>query len=206
MISVIDYGLGNLRAFLNVYDYLGFSAGLAKTPDDIKNSSHLILPGVGTFDRAMRLLDESGMKNAILEAVQVKNTPILGVCVGMQILGNSSDEGSSNGLGLIDAEIKLINFCHKQTQSKLPVPHMGWNKVSILKDSELFTSNLDQCEFYFLHSYHFECNEPENICAVSEYGGDIICGASKENIFGVQFHPEKSHLAGTELLKNFSQL
>ena len=202
MIKIVDYGLGNLSAFLNVYKRLNIEASPAKTADELRDASKLILPGVGAFDRAMELLIQSGMRETLDELVLSKNVPVLGVCVGMQILAHSSEEGSARGLGWLDGTVKWFKSLD---QYPLPVPHMGWNDVFPRAQSSLF-NNLSHSRFYFLHSYYFSCENSVHSIAVSNYGVEFSCAVNKKNIFGVQFHPEKSHHFGAQLLKNFAGL
>ena len=203
MIKIIDYGLGNIQAFLNTYKTLDIPAESAKTVADLKNASHLILPGVGSFDQAIKLFNNSGMRDEVESLVLKKNIPILGVCVGMQILGDTSDEGCLNGLGWIEGRIKKIRF---NSDHQLPLPHMGWNEIKIKNNSELFFDLDTRSSFYFLHSYHFYNKNNTYEIANVLYGSKITCAVKKNNIFGVQFHPEKSHLFGAKLLKNFSKI
>jgi|TARA_B100001769_G_C22086054_1_gene585460 glutamine amidotransferase len=198
MIRVIDYGLGNVQAFLNVYSLLGIDAASAKVPSDLDDATHLILPGVGSFDLAMQLFVGSGMKDAVENLVINKGMPVLGVCVGMQILASSSEEGTESGLGWIQGTVKKIeSYKHDDV---LQLPHMGWNDAIAIKKNPLLAAS----EFYFLHSYYFVPFDEENIIAEFDYGTKMVCAVSKGNIFGVQFHPEKSHHNGSLLLKNFS--
>ena len=205
MITIIDYGLGNIHAFLNVYKQLHISAKVAKNVSDLDGATKLILPGVGHFDYAIKMFTDSGMKAKIEALVLQDNIPILGVCVGMQIMANSSEEGVQNGLGWINGTVKNLDKIVKD-RDDLPLPHMGWNSV-ISNHRELFSKiNSDDLEFYFLHSYYFECLSQKS-CIASAYYGSTFCAAVRnKNIFGVQFHPEKSQHFGVQLLKNFAEL
>ena len=200
MIRVIDYGLGNVQAFLNAYKLLNIDAASAKVPGDLDGATHLILPGVGSFDLAMQLFESSGMRVAVENLVSGVGVPILGVCVGMQILASSSDEGVELGLGWIPGEVKRIES-HRNDEV-LQLPHMGWNDAIAIVPNHLLRS----AEFYFLHSYHFVPTDKKNILAEFDYGDKMVCAVGKNNVFGVQFHPEKSHDNGTSLLKNFSKI
>jgi glutamine amidotransferase len=200
MIAIVDYGLGNVQAFLNVYKRLGFAAQAARTPEELRSASHVILPGVGAFDHAMERLESSGMRQTLDEMVTRNQTPVLGVCVGMQILAKASDEGSREGLGWIDGAVRIF------ASTDTPLPHMGWNDVTPRADSRLFQGFEQDARFYFLHSYYFECARASDIAAISDYGGDFASAVQAENIHGVQFHPEKSHHFGIRLLKNFAEL
>lgn len=203
MITLIDYGLGNIQAFVNVYKRLNIPVRVAKVADDLSEATKIILPGVGAFDHAMERLERSGMRPTLDELVLGQKMPILGICVGMQMLGESSDEGSRPGLGWVKARVK--HFKSVITEGHLPLPHMGWNIVKPSLGSRLFTNLEPEPEFYFLHSYYFECRDPQDIAACTDYGLTFPCAIQHENICGVQFHPEKSHHFGTQLLKNYSE-
>lgn len=202
MIRVIDYGLGNISAFLNMYKRLNIEAAVARTPEELRQADKLILPGVGAFDHAMELLDASGMRATLDELVTQRHVPVLGICVGMQILARGSDEGRAAGLGWIDGHVKGF----KSLGQDLLLPHMGWNDVQPVGDARLFTGLEEDCRFYFLHSFYFHCEQPQDVAAVSRYGIDFSCAVHAGNIYGVQFHPEKSHHFGAQLLKNFAEL
>lgn len=204
MIALIDYGLGNIQAFINVYSRLGIPVTIARTSDELQSASKLILPGVGAFDHAMELLDASGMRPTLEHLVLNKRVPILGICVGMQILANSSAEGKLNGLGWIPGNVKA--FSSEPKAAGLPLPHMGWNDVHVTGGHKLFEKLEEEARFYFLHSYFFEATHQESVIATSSYGIDFCCAVQSENVYGVQFHPEKSHHFGTGLLKNFAEL
>lgn len=204
MITIIDYGVGNINAFVNVYKRVNVSVKIAKSADDLEDAQKLILPGVGHFDHAMSELLKSGMRDKLDELVLVKKLPVIGICVGMQMMGNDSDEGTVQGLGWIDASIK--KFDETKIQQVTRLPHMGWNDVTPVKSNALFNGFDQDALFYFLHSYYFECNNHSDVLATSEYGGIFTCAAHHENIYGIQFHPEKSHSYGERLLHNFAKL
>jgi glutamine amidotransferase len=203
VITIVDYGLGNIDAFLNVYKRLNVRARRATTAAELKGANRIILPGVGHFDRAMRQLNGSGMRPVLEDLVRRGRLPVLGVCVGMQMLAHGSDEGTEPGLGWIDGRVRA--FASWAPAQHLPSPHMGWNDVRPTHDDRLFGQADRGMRFYFLHSYYFECANPENVLAVAEYGAEFGCAVQHENIYGVQFHPEKSHHFGTELLRNFAE-
>lgn len=205
MIAIIDYGLGNAQAFANIYKRLGIPVSFAKTPDDLVEATHIILPGVGAFDWAMEQLEESGMQPTLERLVLEESRPVLGICVGMQMMAKRSDEGCASGLGWFDAEVKRFNEANGE--GRMQLPHMGWNDV-LPRDNNhgLFQEMGNDARFYFLHSYYFAPNDPEDVIAQTEYGECFACSVQKQNIYGVQFHPEKSHSWGIQLLKNFARL
>ena len=204
MIAIINYGLGNVKAFAQAYKKMNIRAIIATQPDDLVNATKIILPGVGAFDRAMSLLERSGIRKTLEELVFNYGTPVLGICVGMQILSLSSEEGTVPGLGWLDGVVKKFNF--SSNIQNIYVPHMGWNSICPVKESGLLRK-LDQgSRFYFLHSYYLHCNRDEDAIALTDYGGYFVCAVNHKNIYGVQFHPEKSHHWGMQLLKNFAEL
>lgn len=200
MISIIDYGLGNVLAFRNVYERLNIRVTVARSAADLVNSTKLILPGVGAFDLAMERLDASGMRGAIAERVLTQKMPVLGVCVGMQMLAASSEEGKLPGLGWIGGTVRKFHG------ESLSLPHMGWNDVKPGNSGGLFAGMEKDARFYFLHSYYFECHDSADALAIADYGGNFSCAVKHGDIYGVQFHPEKSHHWGVQLLKNFAEL
>jgi len=203
MIAIVDYGLGNIQAFVNVYRRLQIPVCVATNAHMLSAATKLILPGVGAFDHAMTRLNASGMREALDELVRNKNVPILGICVGMQMLADGSDEGALPGLGWIPGRVRtLVDTCSLE---KLPLPHMGWNDVKTVKSSPLFSGLEDSAHFYFLHAYYFQCAQPAHAVAVTTYGLDFACAVADKHIQGVQFHPEKSHGFGVTLLKNFAE-
>jgi len=204
MITIVDYGVGNIGAFLNVYHRLNIPARTARTAAELADASKVILPGVGSFDHAMERLEQSGMRETLDDLALRRRVPILGVCVGMQMLGRGSDEGVRPGLGWIDGRVKALDTL--VSASTHPVPHMGWNDVRPVAATGLFDGLDTAARFYFLHSYFFECDRPENMIAVANYGADFACAANTANVFGVQFHPEKSHHYGARLLRNFADM
>jgi glutamine amidotransferase len=204
MITIVDYGLGNIRAFLNVYRRLNIEARTATTPEELRQATRVILPGVGSFDHAMDKLSRSGMRDALDDLALRQRVPVLGVCVGMQILGRDSDEGKLPGLGWIDGRVRRLESL--TSADPLPVPHMGWNDVHPVSPTGLFHQLGSGARFYFLHSYYFECDRATDTLAVSSYGRDFTCATAAANVFGVQFHPEKSHHHGARLLQNFAEM
>ena len=204
MIAIIDYGLGNLKALVNIYKKLDISVKLAKCEEDLEGVSKIILPGVGAFDFAMKKLNQSGMRKKMDYLILEKKIPVIGICVGMQILANSSDEGICDGLGYINGEVKKFDI--SVFRQKTHLPHMGWNNIETKPNNNLFANLELKPIFYFLHSYYFKCNDYDDNIAESFYGEKFVCAVNHENIYGVQFHPEKSHKYGIQLLKNFAEL
>ena len=203
MIGILDYGLGNIEAFQVAYKRLNMPAKRIVTPDDYEGVSHIILPGVGAFDVAMARFHASGL-GAGLNAAVSNNLPVMGICVGMQMLADISDEGSAKGLGLVPGTVRKFE---KGTHRNRPLrcPHMGWNHVHQTAEFPLL-DGVDGAKFYFLHSYWFEAEDAEDVLATTLYGDSFPCVVGGNNIFGVQFHPEKSHDSGLKLLSNFGAL
>ena len=204
MITIVDYGLGNVGAFANMYKRMNQPVRAARTAAELEDAERIILPGVGAFDYAMNLLDESGMRGALEEHVHERKTPLIGVCVGMQILADSSDEGSRAGLGWIPGKVR--HFTAAGADPDQPLPHMGWNDVQPVADQPLFEGLEEDARFYFLHSYLVECEDRTHVTATANYGLEFGCAVRKDNVYGVQFHPEKSHHFGAALLRNFATL
>lgn len=202
MITIIDYGVGNIQAFVNIYKKLNIPVQIANTCDSLSRASKIILPGVGSFDSAMTKLEASGMGPTLNFLVLEKKCPVLGVCVGMQMMAKSSEEGSMPGLGWFEASVK--SFYNTRSNSNIQLPHMGWNDV-IVSESKIF-SGIHNPLFYFLHSYYFYSADQSNTIGWTDYGGLFVSAVSCNNIYGVQFHPEKSHSNGIQLLKNFARI
>ena len=197
-ICIIDYGIGNIKAFKNIYDKLNINSKIVSRIEQLNNATHLILPGVGTFDWVMSKLNESGLKETLNTLVLKKKIPILGICVGMQIMASQSEEGVLHGLNWIKGKVLKLD-------KDIILPHMGWNNVKLVVKSDLF-SNIENSEFYFLHSYYYQTEDDKDILTMSEYGDLFTSAINKENIFGTQFHPEKSHKDGIKILENFSRI
>lgn len=204
MITIVDYGLGNVQAFANIYKRLGFDVCRATSSTELEGATKLILPGVGAFDHAMELLDASGMRQALDELVLGQKVPVLGICVGMQILADGSEEGRLPGLSWIPGRVR--GFGSDERSANLPLPHMGWNDVLPATAAKLFVGLEADARFYFLHSFFFECKNLSHSIATANYGADFSCAVSSGNVSGVQFHPEKSHHYGAKLLKNFAEI
>lgn len=204
MITIIDYGVGNINAFINVYKRVDVPVKIAKTKEDLIGAQKLILPGVGHYDHAMTQLNNSGMRDSLDKIVLVDKIPVIGICVGMQMMANNSEEGTMEGLKWIDASVR--KFDESKINQVTRLPHMGWNDVKPVKQISLFNGLEKEAIFYFLHTYYFECNNPNDIIAVTDYGGEFASAAHHENKYGIQFHPEKSHTYGETLLHNFAKL
>ncbi len=201
MIGIINYGLGNVQSFINSFKFLGISAISISKKDQLKRIDRLILPGVGSFDNAIKKFNNSGLRDDIEDLIFNKNLPIMGICIGMHIMAKRSSEGIQSGLDWIDGEVKIID-----QKKSLILPHMGWNEIKVEKEDSKLLRDLQSKRFYFLHSYHFVTNQNSNKIAYVNYGEDILAVISKNNIHGCQFHPEKSHSSGLGLLENFANL
>jgi imidazole glycerol-phosphate synthase subunit HisH len=204
MITLINYGSGNIHAIANIYKRINIPYVITDDIKVLKRAQKLILPGVGDFDETMMLLKKMDIKSILDELVLEKKIPILGVCVGMQILGNSSEEGKSEGFGWIKGQIKKIDVT--KLKSKPHLPHMGWNTVTPQRNSMLFDNTIIENGFYFLHSFYFDCHNSADVLATTSYGREFAAAIQSENVYGFQFHPEKSHQNGIELFRNFANL
>jgi glutamine amidotransferase len=203
MITIVDYGMGNLGSVRNMLKKIGVSSQISSAPEKIAEATKLILPGVGAFDNAMQNLENLGLIPVLNRKVIEEKTPLLGICLGMQLLTKRSEEGSLSGLGWIDAETVRFRFSGGEN---LKIPHMGWNTISLKKESPLYDGLLEEPRFYFVHSYFVACNNPSDVITTTDYGIDFCSSLACGNVFGVQFHPEKSHKFGMRLLKNFAEL
>lgn len=207
MIAIVEYGLGNIKAFSNIYNKLDIPHFFAKSPADLEKASKIILPGVGAFDYAMEKLNSSGLRETLDRRVLKEKVPVIGICVGMQMMANSSEEGRLAGLGWISGKVKKFSGdSEANSKERFPLPHMGWNSLTLETKDPIFKDLDAEPRFYFLHSYYFECADPADLIASAEYGQKYACIVKKENIYGVQCHPEKSHHNGVSLLKNFASL
>ena len=202
MIAIVDYGVGNLGSILNMFRKIGIEAVVTADPSGIEKAEKLILPGVGAFDTAMKNIRDLKLLDVLNQKVIVDKTPVIGLCLGMQILTESSEEGKMPGLGWIKG--KTIRFRFEESRNDLKIPHMGWNTVEIKNPSPLVEELDKNSRFYFVHSYHIDCKDKEDVTAVTNYGYDFHSVVKKENIYGIQFHPEKSHKFGMKLLENFA--
>lgn len=204
MIVIVNYGLGNLGSIKNMLKKVGFESVISSNPEEIRKASKLILPGVGAFDSGMKNLNELRIIPVLEEKIFAKKTSILGICLGMQLFTKKSEEGKMAGLGWIDAE--TVRFQFYEEKGKLKIPHMGWNTIKVKKKSTLYRDPFSEMRFYFVHSYHVVCQKGDDILTETHYGYDFTSSFQKENIMGVQFHPEKSHKFGMKLLRNFADL
>jgi len=204
MITIVDYGLGNVQAIANIYKRLNIPVRRASSREELAGADRIILPGVGAFDWAMTLLNQSGMRETLNELVVGERRPVLGICVGMQMMANGSDEGVLDGLGWIAGHVNRFDVSSGVDHVRLP--QMGWNDVLPQKVDCLFQGMESEARFYFLHSYYFQAKSAEDILAVTDYHGSFASAVRSANMFGVQFHPEKSHQWGIRLLKNFAEL
>ena len=202
MITIIDYGMGNLGSVINMFKRIGVVSKITSDLKEIKRAKKILLPGVGSFDKAMRKINDSGIKEILDYKVLKEEIPILGICLGMQLLTKSSEEGVEKGLGYIDAFTKRFSFQDK----KYKVPHMGWNLVEKSTPSELTSDFDEESKFYFVHSFYVKVNSEENSIFKTMYGFKFDSAIQYKNIYGAQFHPEKSHKFGMKLLKNFSKI
>lgn len=203
MIALIDYNMGNLRSVLNAFEKIGKKVEVVKDADKLKEFDKVILPGVGAFGDAMSHLAKSGLKESIIEFAK-SGKPLLGICLGMQLLFENSEEfGDTNGLGLIEG--KVVEFDKSKFESRLKVPHMGWNELHVVKNSKLFDGMPKEIYLYFVHSFHATCSD-EFIIGKTNYGYDFVSAVEKDNIYGFQPHPEKSHENGLKILENFIRL
>jgi len=220
LISIIDYGAGNIGSILNMFRKLGGEAKLVSTPQEILSSSKLILPGVGHFDHGMNTLIKSGIIPALNKAVLENNTPILGICLGAQLMTKSSEEGKIPGLGWFNAHVKSFkteltsinekiargNETNSKQMNRFRVPHMGWNQVEFINACTLTEGLSDEARFYFVHSYYIKAEQDHEVILKTNYGFTFDSGLHRQNIYAVQFHPEKSHKFGLRLFKNFMKI
>jgi glutamine amidotransferase len=201
-VTLVDYGLGNILAFANIYRRLNIDVAIARDAGELAGAEKIVLPGVGAFDWAMSRLAASGMRACLDDLVLRRRRPVLGICVGMQMMAARSDEGALAGLGWFDAEVR--RFPDRVGAHRVPLPHMGWNDV--VDCGDVVFRDIEAPRFYFLHSYYFVPRDPACVLGTSYYYGEFASAVRKGNIYGVQFHPEKSHHWGVRLLKNFAEL
>lgn len=202
-IVIVNYGMGNLNSIKKAMDKLKIESVISSNPVDISESRKIILPGVGHFEKAMTNLKTLGLLEVLNESALEKKKPVLGICLGMQLFAEKSEEGNCEGLGWIDAEVVRFQVADKL---KFKIPHMGWNRVFIKKESTLMKEIPEESEFYFVHSFHMKVRENSDVLNETNFDSDFVSAVEKGNLFGVQYHPEKSHDAGMRLLKNFIEI
>lgn len=205
-VKILDYGLGNLGSIQNMFKKLGIAAEITGEEAEIEKADKIVLPGVGAFDEGMRGLAKSGLAGILSRKILEEKTPLLGVCLGMQLLTKESDEGKEKGLGWIEATTKRFSFA---PNNELKIPHMGWNEVDICRPDDL-TKDLNKsgenARFYFVHSYYVECENARDVLLKTSHGIEFDVAFRRDHIMGVQFHPEKSHRFGMQILQNFYEL
>lgn len=200
MITIIDYGAGNIGSVLNMIRHVGGQAEVTGSAAGVLGAKKILLPGVGSFDNAMTRLAGLGLVGPLKERAQ-SSVPFLGICLGMQLLANESEEGRMVGLGLIPGRVRRFGFAGEA--AKLKIPHMGWNRVTPVRSHPLGLGLGEGARFYFVHSYYFDCEHSEDVLFRSDYGHEFTSGVQRGNVMGVQFHPEKSHRYGMQLIRNF---
>jgi imidazole glycerol-phosphate synthase subunit HisH len=204
MITIVDYGMGNLGSIRNTFQRLNIEARITSNPEDILKADKLILPGVGAFDRGMHNLNELGLLQVLRTSVLTNQVPVLGICLGMQLLSNRSEEGQAGGLGWIDAE--TVRFAFNATDNRRKIPHMGWNSINPARDDPIVSGVNSDDRFYFVHSYHISAIDENLVIGTTEYGYPFPSLIRQDNIFGIQCHPERSHRSGFKILQNFMRL
>lgn len=202
MITIVDYNMGNLGSIRNMLLKLGLESEVTADPARLRHATKLILPGVGSFDAGMASLEASGLTDILNERVLIQEVPVLGICLGMQLMTKRSDEGSRHGLGWIDAETRRF----QPSSGAEKIPHMGWNLAHKSHSAPLVDRLPEEPRFYFVHSYYIHCHRPEDVLLTTSYGHDFHSAFHHRNVWGVQFHPEKSHKFGMAILKNFAEL
>lgn len=203
MIGILDYGLGNILAFVNMYKRLHHPTRVVRGVEDLVGVTKLILPGVGAFDHAMVLFNQSGLRAPVEELIFQKQVPVLGICVGMQMMADSSEEGKLPGLGWIKG--RVVRVAGARAEGRVRLPHMGWNDIVVSGHPFLFRGLETDARFYFLHSYYFAADRKEDVLASVEYGTRFTCAVGHGQVMGVQFHPEKSHRFGAKLLQGYAE-
>lgn len=200
MLVIVDYGMGNLGSIKNMLKKLGYASIITSDVEIIKSATRLIFPGVGSFDYGMIQIKELGLVDILTHKVLIEKIPVLGICLGMQLMTSKSEEGVLKGLGWIKG--KVCKFVSKSFK----IPHMGWNTIHICKKNCLFDEMGDEKRFYFAHSYYVQCEDIEDVLTTTQYAVEFVSSFQKNNIYGVQFHPEKSHKFGMQVLKNFMEI
>jgi glutamine amidotransferase len=200
MISIVHYGMGNIASVRNMFQKVGVKSQVITTTTEVKEANALVIPGVGHFDEAIRRIDEMGLRETLSEAALARRIPVIGICLGMQLMTRGSEEGKLPGFGWFSADTRLLTNMGRTVR----VPHMGWNVVSQKKISPYFEDTADEQRFYFVHSYAVNCENPEDVLTTTPYSGEFTSAISRDNMLGVQFHPEKSHRFGAGLLRRFA--
>lgn len=203
-ISVIDYGAGNIASVVNMIRHVGGEAEVISSPQHLTHVEKLLLPGVGSFDHAMECLKEGGWLDELNKCVLERKVPVMGICLGMQLMCKSSEEGVAQGLGWIDAQVLKFDF--QSDAVRLKVPHMGWNAATVVKRDPLFVDHATERRFYFVHSYYVDCHNKDDVLLSCSYGHSFVAGFRNRNVWGFQFHPEKSHRFGMEIFKRFLEV
>jgi glutamine amidotransferase len=203
MIGVVAYGVGNIGSILSMLRKIGVPAAGAATAAEVERAEKIILPGVGSFDHAMNMLAQRGLVQPLKDRISRDGVPVLGICLGMQMLGRGSEEGALGGLDLLDARCARLRT---DGESQLKVPHMGWSELTVKRESPLLSGLDAHARFYFVHSYHLVCRDPGDVLATARYGMEFTAMVQRGNMWGAQFHPEKSHRFGMKLLGNFAGL
>lgn len=204
MIAVVDYGMGNIAAICNMFKKLGVHCVAVKSPEELVAAEKIVLPGVGAFNAGVEHIGMASLREVLDSLALVKKIPVLGICLGMQLFGRASEEGNASGLGWLEAD--SVRFQVPESKKDIKIPHMGWNVARYKEEALLFKGFEELPRFYFVHSYHVICDEDDTIAAVTEHGIPFASAIQKDNIFGVQFHPEKSHRFGMKLFANFASL
>lgn len=203
-IQIIDYGAGNIASVANMIDYVGGTPEIVNSPEQLECGVKILLPGVGAFDYGMSCLEQGKWLPVLEKCVKTERIPTLGICLGMQLMCKASSEGHRPGLGWIDANVHRFAFV---SETGLKVPHMGWNRVSITRPDQLVSDDLDtEKRFYFVHSYYVRCERDEDVILKCHHGHDFVAGFHRGNIWGLQFHPEKSHKFGMEVFRRFLEV
>ena len=203
MIAIVDHGMGNLGSVHNMFRKIGADSVRTADPDEIWRADKIVLAGIGGFDGAAERIGELGLLDVLNDFVLERRRPVLGVCLGMQLMARGSEEGSQAGLGWLDADVTRFSF---PPGVQLPVPHMGWQEIKRTRPSPLFIEEGHDARFYFSHAYHLVCHDPSDVVATATYGYEFAAAVHRGNILGTQFHPEKSHVFGEELYRRFVSL
>jgi glutamine amidotransferase len=203
MIVIVDHGMGNLGSVQNMLRKIGADAVRSADPDTIARADKIVLAGIGAFDGAAERLAQLGLVDVLNDVVLDRQIPTLGVCLGMQLMGRSSEEGSRSGLGWLDADVRRFSFPEER---RLPVPHMGWQEIRLTRPSPLLDDDGGALRFYFSHAYHLVCDDPADVVATATYGYEFAAAVQRRNILGTQFHPEKSHVFGLDVYRRFVRL